>query len=580
MKTLVRRTLCFYCLLLSITSCHARQSAQTAAAASPAPPSGSANAEPEQKINPEAQAVLRQIVDSAHDPDLRWPDFPPYAPDVKAFYESSGYSVAWVRQSHPTAQAMAYIGMFQNADQKGLVPDDYDASRWGERLSQLSRGTATDADLARFDAALTICLMRYVRALHVGRVNPKLLGRQLDVSGRELDLATYLHANLENATDPDADIKSIQPPWPGYWRTLAALERVRAIAKRDSGEKLPVPDKPVLPGQPYASIPRLTELLHLIGDLPANAQVDTSSGVYAGPLVDAVKRYQLRHGRTADGKLAASTVNDLNTPISHRVRQIELTLERWRWVSHSFPQPPVVVNLPEYRLRVYDPDGNAVFLKNVIVGKAYGHKTPVFENQIKYVVFRPYWEVPPSIQRAEIVPHLVKDRDYISKKNFEVVGADGKVITDGAVNDEVLAALRAGRYRVRQKPGPTNSLGLVKIIFPNKDNVYLHGTNTPQLFDLSRRDLSHGCVRVETPADLVAWTLRNNEGWDLKRVQDAMNGTQDNYTVYLSKPIPVLIVYGTVATDESGQVFFFDDVYGFDAQLDAVLKKGYPYPTT
>ena len=144
----------------------------------------------------------------------------------------------------------------------------------------------------------------------------------------------------------------------------------------------------------------------------------------------------------------------------------------------------------------------------------------------------------------------------------------------------MLAQLRAGRYRVRQKPGPSNSLGLVKIIFPNPDNVYLHGTDAPQLFTASRRDFSHGCVRVENPADLVAWVLRNNPGWDLPRVQAAMNGTTDNVTVNLAKPIPVLILYATVATEENGRAYFLDDIYGFDAQLESVLAKGYPYPSS
>ncbi|MGB6694596.1 MAG: L,D-transpeptidase family protein, partial [Terracidiphilus sp.] len=343
--------------------------------------------------------------------------------------------------------------------------------------------------------------------------------------------------------------------------------------KEDSGELLPVPQKPVLPGQAYPSVARLAALLRLIGDLPAGAQVDTNSEIYQGALVDAVKRYQLRHGLDQDGKLSAAVVKDLNTPISHRVHQIELTLERWRWVSRSFPDAPVVINLPEFKLRTYDGSGNVVLIKNLIVGKAYNHRTPIFQNEIKDVVFRPYWEVPPSIQKAEIVPHIERDPRYIAKENFEVVAGDGHVVSDGTVSAEVLQGLRSGSYRVRQKPGPKNALGLVKIIFPNSDNVYLHGTDSPQLFALSRRDLSHGCMRVQDPADLVVWVLRNNPGWSLDRVKAAMNGNTDNVTVNLVKPNPVLIVYGTVTTDESGHINFYDDIYGFDAELEAALTK-------
>jgi murein L,D-transpeptidase YcbB/YkuD len=494
------------------------------------------------------------------------------------FYDSSNYALAWVRNRQPSATALQYIAMFQQAAEKGLVPEDYDAPQWAERLNRL-KNSSTDSDLARFDAGLTVSLMRYVRALNAGRANPKMPGRQVNIENQELDLAVFLHGKLENAADAAAEIKAVEPPWPGYWRTLDWLHRATAIMKQDSGELLPVPQKPVLPGQAYASVPRLAALLRLIGDLPGDAQVDQNSGVYVGALVEAVKEYQDRHGLDVDGKLNASVVNDLNIPLSHRLEQIVLTLERWRWVEHSFPQPPIVVNVPEFKLRAYDAAGHVVLFKKVIVGKAYGHHTPLFEKDIKYVVFRPYWEVTPSIQRGETVPHLERDRNYVAKNDFEVVSADGKVVTDGVISDEVLAQLREGRYRVRQKPGPSNSLGLVKIIFPNPDNVYMHGTDAPQLFTASRRDFSHGCVRVENPADLAAWVLRYNPGWDLQRVQAAMNGKTDNVTVNLEKPIPVLILYATVATLENGWAYFLDDIYGFDAQLQAVLAKGYPYPS-
>jgi murein L,D-transpeptidase YcbB/YkuD len=531
------------------------------------------------QLSAEGQAALHQIVDSGRDADLHWPDFSLCKADVKAFYDSSSYAPAWVRNRQPSAAALQYIAMFQQATEKGLVPEDYDASLWADRLNRL-KNSPTDADLAKFDAALTVSLMRYVRALNVGRVNPKMPGRQVNIRDQKVDMAVFVHQQLENAADPAAEMKAVEPPWPGYWRTLDWLHRATAIVKEDTGGLLPVPQKPVLPGQPYASVPRLTALLRLIGDLAADVQVDPNSGVYGGALVDAVKQYQDRHGLDVDGKLSASVVNDLNVPLSRRLEQIVLTLERWRWVEHSFPQPPIVVNVPEFKLRAYDATGHVMLFKKVIVGKAYGHHTPLFEKDIKYVVFRPYWEVTPSIQRAEIVPHIERDPGYLSKKNFEVVDADGKVVTDGVVSAEVLAQLRAGHYRVRQKPGPTNSLGLVKIIFPNSDNVYLHGTDAPQLFSASRRDFSHGCVRVENPSDLVAWVLRNNPGWDLQRVQAAMNGTTDNVTVNLEKPIPVLILYATVATLENGRAYFLDDIYGFDAELEAMLTKGYPYPSS
>ena len=531
-----------------------------------------------QKLNAEGEAALQRIIDSAQNPELRWPDFHPYQTEVKDFYARSGSTLGWVRDRKPTPQALAMIALFTDSDHKGLVPEDYDASRWPLRLQKL-QVSPSDTDLADFDAAMTVSTMRYIRALHVGRVNPKTLSRQLDVDKRKYEMGEFVYDKVINANDPAEVVKSVEPTFPGYLRTLDALHRYREFAKGDSGKQMIVPTKPIAPGGIYPDLPRLTQLLRLVGDLPADAQVDPSSIAYQGAIVEAVKSYQVRHGEIADGHLKAELIKELNVPMEQRVRQVELALERWRWLEHSFSQPPVLVNLPEFRLRALDDTYNVALFKTVIVGKAYGHKSPVFEKEIKYVVFRPYWEVTPTIQRAEIVPHVEKDRSYIAKKNFEVVTPEGKVVTDGMISDEVLAQLKSGKLHVRQKPGPTNSLGLVKLIFPNEDNVYLHGTEAPQLFSEEERDLSHGCIRVQKPADLAAWALRHNPGWNLERVQAAMNGTDDNVTVILEKPIPVLILYGTVVVDEKNIVFFFDDVYGYDKQLDEALRKGYPYPT-
>jgi murein L,D-transpeptidase YcbB/YkuD len=159
-----------------------------------------------------------------------------------------------------------------------------------------------------------------------------------------------------------------------------------------------------------------------------------------------------------------------------------------------------------------------------------------------------------------------------------VTTPSGQVVTSGPISDEVLEQLRTGKLFVRQKPGPTNALGLVKLMFPNEYNVYLHSTPSQQLFSQSRRDFSHGCIRVEKPAELAAWALRNNPGWDLARVQAAMQTGKDNVQVNLTQPIPVLILYGTAVVDEDGTVHFFDDIYGHDASLEKALAKGYPYP--
>ncbi len=520
--------------------------------------------------------TLRQIAAAGRLTDLRWPDFSDYRIHVANFYDSAGYSSAWLRNNQPTQQAQDLIEVLKQADSKGLNAEDYDGSRWADRLARLQQSPSQE-DLARFDAALTICVMRYVSDLHIGRVNPQHFKFNLDVAQKKYDLPLFLREKLVNGTDVRTELDRVEPPFPGYKRTLQALQQYMELAKRDDGEQLPIPVKPIDPGGSYDGVARLTRLLRLLGDL-TDSGASENSNLYTGPLVDAVKHFQARHGLAPDGRLGAQTLKQLNMPLSFRVEQLRLTLERWRWVPYTFSQPPIVVNIPEFRLRTYNPDSTIALTMNVIVGKAYRHQTPVFERDMKYVVFRPYWNVPPSIQRSEIVPAIRKDRDYIAKKNYEVVTPQGTVVTSGTISDDVLQQLSAGKLLVRQKPGPTNALGLVKLMFPNEYNVYLHSTPSQQLFSQSRRDFSHGCIRVEKPAELAAWVLRDNQGWPLERIRAAMQTGKDNVQVNLTSPIPVLILYGTAVVDEQNTVHFFDDIYGYDGELEKVLAQGYPYP--
>jgi L,D-transpeptidase YcbB len=529
-----------------------------------------------QTLSASGVPALHAIVDSGRNADLRWPDFTPSKTEVAKLYETNGYSLLWVQNGHVRPQGLAVIELLQNADAKGLDPEDYDGSRWQGRLLKLGQ-KPSEQDLASFDTALTVSAMRYIRAIHCGRVNPKEFKFQLDVEGHQLPLAEFIQTHVLDTSDPAAEIQKLEPPFLGYRKLLALLPVYEGYAHRIEGEKLPAVTKTVRPGQPYAGVVQLGRFLQTIGDIPVGVQLDPNATIYQGAIVDGVKHYQDRHGESPTGNLDARTINELNTPPAVRIRQIKLTLERWRWLPHSFPQPPVVVNLPEFRVRAMNPDGTIAFYKNVIIGKAYGHKSPIFEKEIQYVVFRPYWDVTPSIQRNEIVPHIQKDPNYIAKNHFEVVTPKGEVVTDNQVSSEVLEGIKSLHLMVRQKPGDTNSLGLVKIIFPNPDNVYLHGTDAPGLFSQDVRDFSHGCIRVEKPADLVAWVLRNNPGWDLERVKATMNGEKNNLQVNLATRIPVLIVYGSAAVNEENQIRFFDDIYGYDAELDRALAVGYPY---
>ncbi len=528
------------------------------------------------------QPDIQNLVANGNLDGMRWPNFSDYRNWLQKFYEPTGFAAAWVQGSQlqgsqPIPQALALIERFRDASKKGLDPEDYDASRWEERIRAL-QGSASGPVVARFDVALTVCTMRYVSDLRIGRINPAHFKFELGAVQKKYDLAQFLRDRIMTASDLQAVLGGVEPPFAGYRRTEEALGRYLELARTDDREKLPEVTKAIDPGQSYAGVPRLSRLLRLVGDLPADATLTGDAQTYAGPLVDAVKRFQRRHGLDNDGRIGPGTIKQLNVPLQQRALQLQLTLERWRWLPAEFSAPPIIVNIPDFQLRALDENNNVVLTMRVVVGKAMRTQTPVFTRGMTYVVFRPYWNVPPSILRSEIVPAIERDRSYLARKNYEVATYDGKVVTSGNISDDVLAQLRAGKLMVRQKPGPANALGLVKLIFPNEHNVYLHSTPSPELFSRSRRDFSHGCIRVEKPAELAAWALRNNPGWTLERVRQAMQSGKDDVTVNLVKPVPVFIVYGTALAYENGEVHFSDDIYGHDASLAAALAKGYPYP--
>jgi len=553
---------------------HLASSAQTQLATS-----GIASTSTEE-LSSQSQVWLQAAINAGSLPDLRWPDFSDYSKHVEKFYEFNRNSLLWVSGMEPTTQARQVIALMLQADQKGLSADDYDGPRWNDRLAKLKPASPqpSEADAVKFDLALTVCAMRYVSDLHVGRVNPKHFAFALDDESNRYDLAEFLKDHVVGASDVAGVLAQVEPSYPGYRRTIQSLQTYVELARQDDGEQLPAVKKPIVPGDTYPGVPRLTRLLRLVGDLPAEGNVPADPLIYDGALVDAVKSFQRRLGRDPSGRIDAQTLADLNVPLSRRVRQMQLTLERWRWMPDSYQKSPIVANIPEFRLRAYNQDFKIEVTMNVVVGKAYGgHNTPVFNNTMEYVIFRPYWEVPYSITRAEMIPHLERDPDYLVKKGFEVVDSKQTLVSDGTVTPEVLSQLRAGKLFVRQKPGPKNALGLAKFIFPNSYNVYMHDTPATEFFAKSRRDFSHGCIRLERPADLAAWVLRNNPGWTPERIRAAMNGSTTQQ-VNLTHPIPVLILYATVIVLDDRVVHFYDDIYGHDASLDEVLAKGYPYP--
>lgn len=523
------------------------------------------------------QADIQNFVTAGRMEQMRWPNFPDYHSSLLKFYEPAGFAPAWVAGSQPIPAALSLIEVFRNAGEKGLNPEDYDSSLWDDRILAL-KSSSNGLAIARFDVALTVCAMRYVSALRIGRINPRHLNYGLSVEGKKYDLARFLHDQVMSSSNVKATLDSVEPPFAAYRRTEQALAHYIELARLDDGEKLPIVRKTIEPGQTYKGLPQLARRLQLVGDLPKDASYGADSQIYDEALVNAVKHFQLRHGLDEDGRLGVATIKQLNVPLQDRVRQLQLTLERWRWLPTEFPAPPIIVNIPDFRLRALDANNHVALNMRVVVGRAMRTQTPVFSAEMTHVVFRPYWNVPRSILRNELLPLIERNRSYLASKNYEVTTYDGRVVATGETSDLVLAQLRAGKLMVRQRPGPTNALGLVKLVFPNENDVYLHDTPSVKLFSRSRRDFSHGCIRVEKPAELAAWALRNNPGWTLERVQQAMMNGPDDVTVNLAKPVPVFILYGTAFAYENGEVHFSDDIYGFDARLATALSRGYPYP--
>ncbi|HKD66746.1 MAG TPA: L,D-transpeptidase family protein [Candidatus Binataceae bacterium] len=528
--------------------------APAASGAAPAPSPGGGASSPSTTLPPPAadHGEFDVIINAGMLPDLRWPNFTDYRSYVKAFYETGGYALAWTAGGRPTPQAQGMIQQFKQAQLKGLNPEDYDASRWDGRLAKLapSAPNPSQTDLIHFDLAMTVLAMRFASDLHIGRINPQHFKFALGAGPEKLDLPNFVRNRLLSTPDVAATITSIERPYGGYRRAEAALANYLKLATQGDGQPVPTPQKSLRPGQTFSGMPQLVSRLHQLGDLTSIDDPATQGVVYQGVVVDAVKHFQTRHGMEPDGVLGKSTIAEINRPLSERVIQLQLALERYRWLPLDFPQPPILVNIPEFRLRTLRRAEGGFLTMNVVVGKAYRHKTPVFADEMRYVIFHPYWNVPPSIANAELFP---KGSTYLASHGFEVV--DGQI---------------------RQRPGPRNALGPVKFVFPNSYNVYLHGTPAVTLFSRARRDFSHGCIRVEDPAALAAWVLRDKPGWTPDRIRAVIKGSE-TIQVNLDKPIPVLILYSTAVVEPDGEVRFFDDIYGYDYELEKALAAGYPY---
>lgn len=529
--------------------------------------------------SPLAISIQTLLKEGIH-PRLHWGKFPDFQTQLDQLYQTSGYLPFWTQNGKPTAQAQAVIASLAEADSKGLNAADYDAQLFADWLSRLNSSEATDPqEIASFDVGLSLSLMRYASNLYVGRINPRHVNFGLNIEPKKPDLPALVR-QIAYSDKPEAIISGLEPKLRLYENLKTALARYRALAKESPPIQLALPAK-FRPGDRHADVPALRHLLSGLGDLVETSHGGQNSHVYDKALVEAVKRFQQRHGLSADGVIGKTTLAQLNFPLTERVKQIQLGLERLRWLPEQIDGRYIVVNIPSFQLYGFH-DGSASgkpdIEMNVIVGESIdGRNTPVFHSDMTYLIFRPYWNVPYKITTKEILPQILRNPGYLGRNNLEIVANFSPNATVYEPSFEHVQMLSTGALKLRQKPGPKNALGLVKFAFPNTNNVYLHSTPTQGLFKKARRDFSHGCIRVESPVALAQFVLSDRDDWTREKIEETMQGSKSK-TVTLKTGLPVYIFYSTVLADENGQVRFFDDIYGHDLILQDLLAKGFPYP--
>jgi murein L,D-transpeptidase YcbB/YkuD len=464
----------------------------------------------------------------------------------------------WVDAGRPHGDARALVDAVVDAESEGLRVGEYDlAGLQGALDRAYGDAKAKDAAvaLAELDLRLTNLFVSYGRDLLAGRLDPARVDRDWYIRTRR-DAADSAIRTALRSNDLSASLRDLAPERPDYDALVAELGRLRAVEAAGGWPKVSGPMKA------GASGPEVTALrarLAASGDLDSSAM---SSPGFDASLAEAVGKFRARHGLPAEGGLDAAAVAALNVPASRRIQQLELNLERLRWLPREFGDRYVMVNVPDFQLYAYDA-GKQVFDMRVVVGEEYDQETPVFADTLTYVEFRPYWNVPRSIVVEEIAPKVRERKTFLQANRYEVVPASGKAepVDPGSVDwDDVES--KDFPYRIRQTPGPGNALGLVKFMFPNRFDIYMHDTPATHLFHEHRRAYSHGCIRLEHPDRFAEFVLAGQPEGDASRIHELMNDG-DMKQVRVKKPLPVYILYLT-AFVRDGRVQYRDDLYGTD----------------
>ncbi len=465
-----------------------------------------------------------------------------YADQFQDFYLARNYTYAWFDSSGLAEQAHNFMNLLSNSIAQLNDSSLYDPTLFKdyERMLVDSGKSLTPAQKLQTELRFTGQFFQYAAKTYKGSdIDVAELG--WFIPRKKIDLTALLDSSLRNkAVEPER----FAPLNSQYKKLQQALQQfVQLQTNTDSTDTIPHVLQPIKKGMEDARIFAIKSRLIVYGDLAAH----DSSNIYNDSCVNAVKRFQRRTGLAADGQIGNRLIEELNTPVATRIQQLLVNMERARWLPPESDSNYVVVNIPEYKLHVYD-SGKLQYDMNVIVGSA-TNNTVIFNGNLKYIVFSPYWNVPSSIVQKEILPAMQRNPAYLDKNHMEITG--------GSKNSP----------SIRQKPGPWNSLGLVKFLFPNSYSIYFHDTPNRNLFSANNRSLSHGCIRLGEPKKFAEYLLRNDTTyWTSKRIDSCMNLPKEKW-VTLSKPLPVFILYFTAWVDKNGVLNFRRDIYGHDRKM-------------
>lgn len=485
-------------------------------------------------------------------------------------YEQQDMKPLWITSAGPDEKARIIANALIASYGEGLDPENYFIAA----ITRLWTSTSP-SELALLDILLTHGLKEYLNDMAYGRAEPCQLDPKLFAAARDslnndspqLVLEAYQAADLERF------LHSQIPAHSSYQLLRNALAEYRMIAEQGGWQEIQAGSPLIKPGNEDQRVPAIRSRLAVTKDFTGTA---LSSSLYDEPLEDAVKRFQARHNLKVDGVVGPNTFKAMNVPVEKRIDQILINLERWRWLPHNLAGNRIFVNIAGFYLRAAFNE-KEVFSMPVIVGKVY-HKTPVFSDRIRYIEFNPFWNIPNSIAKNEILPDLLKNPAYLQENNIRLF--DGWAENAPEIDPSTINWRETGRgitrFRLRQDPGPDNSLGRVKFVFPNRFNVYMHDTPARNLFELDDRAFSHGCIRVSKPIEFALYLLSLDDGeWSMEKIQQILDSKKRTIVV-LKKPIPVHILYRTVIVDpDTGTISFYTDIYGRDSLLlQALFPRG------